>query len=179
MNLFSSRNVERFLIAASVALMVPLSAVAFGGQSANPGRCGGAEMRGGPGTRGAGEMPPYLHGLNLTEAQRDKVFEIMHGQAPAMRDKAKAARKADEDLRALGIAADYSEAKAKALTDVSAKAMAEMSLARVKVDRQVFEVLTPEQRKQAAEFKLEREQPHGRGDGPRGKEGERPPLPPR
>lgn len=179
MNLFSSRNVERFLIAASVALVVPLSAVAFGGPSGNSGHCAGAEMRGGPGPRGMGEMPPCLRALNLSEAQRDKVFEIMHAQAPTMRDKAKAARKAEEDLRALGVAADYSEAKAKALADVSAKALAEMSLARVKADRQVFEMLTPEQQKQMVEFKPERAQPRSRGDGQRGMEGEGRPLPPR
>lgn len=179
MNLFSSLNVERFLIAASVALVVPLSAAAFGGPSGSPGHCGGAEVRGGPGPRGPGEMPPYLRGVNLSEAQRDKVFEIMHGQAPAMRDKAKVVRKAEEDLRALALAPDYSEVRAKALADASAKALADMSLARVKVDRQVFELLTPEQRKLVADMKPVREQSRGRGDAPRGMEGEGRPLPPR
>lgn len=179
MNLFSSRNVERFLIAASVALVVPLSAVAFGGPSGSSGHCAGAEMRGGPGPRGMGEMPPYLRALNLSEAQRDKVFEIMHAQVPTMRDKAKAARKAEEDLRALSVAADYSEAKAKALADVLAKAMVDMSLARVKADRQVFETLAPEQQKVAMEFKAERAQPRNRNDGARGMDGEGRPQSPR
>lgn len=179
MNLLSSRNVERFLIAASVALVVPLSAVAFGGPSGNFRHCGGAEMRAGPGPHGMGEMPPYLRALSLSEAQRDKVFEIMHAQVPTMRDKAKAACKAEADLRALGVAADYSEAKAQALADASAKAMAEMSLARVKADRQVFEMLTPEQQKVAMEFKAERAQPRNRNDGARGMEGEGRPQSPR
>ena len=158
-------NIKRFLIAASVALAIPLSAAAFGGHGGHDG-CG-MEAHGGPGHHmmGGNMMPPHLRALSLTEAQQDKVFEIMHAQAPVMRDKAKALRKAESDLRALTSAADYSEAKARGLADEAAKAMSEMTLARAKADRQVFEVLTPEQRKQLAEAKpMERR----RGDGPRG-----------
>lgn len=167
MNLRSGRYVERFLIAAAVALAVPLTAVAFGGPHGAPNSCSGAEMQGKAGPRGmAGErMPPYLRGLSLSEAQRDKVFAILHAQAPAMRDKAKAVQRAEADLRGLALAPDYSEARARTLADASARAMAEMTLARVAIDRQVLEVLTPEQRKQAAEMKPERETV--RGDGPR------------
>lgn len=161
-------NIKRFLIAASVALAIPLSAAAFGGHGSHAG-CD-MDAHGGPGHHmmGGNMMPPHLHGLNLTEAQQDKVFAIMHGQAPVMRDKAKALRKAESDLRALTSAPDYSEAKARVLADEAAKAMAEMTLARTKADRQIFEVLTPEQRKQMAEMKPMERGPRGRGDGPRG-----------
>ena len=64
-------------------------------------------------------------------------------------DGAKALRKAESDLRALTSAADYSEAKARALADSAAKALSELTLARARADRQVFEVLTPEQRNNA------------------------------
>jgi len=137
-------SLKRFLVAAAVSLAVPLAALAVGQRA---GACGV-----GPGMDG-GKMPPYLHSLNLSEAQRDKVFEIMHGQAPAMRDKGKAVRHAEEALRALARSPDYSEAKARELSDGAAKAMAEMSLAHLKVERQVYEILTPEQRKKLAEVK--------------------------
>ncbi len=151
MKAISHGNIKRFLVAASVALAVPLTAVAFQGHPGGHHGCGDFAMQGGPGMGGE-MMPPHLRGLNLTEAQRDKIFEIMHAQAPVMRDKAKALRKAEEDLRALTAAADYSDAKAKSLADAGAKAMSEMTLARAKAERQVFEVLTPEQRKQLAEM---------------------------
>ena len=165
-------NIKRFLVAASVALAIPLSAVAFQGHPGGHHGCGGFAAHGGPGTMGGEMMPPHLRGLNLTEAQRDKIFEIMHAQAPAMRDKAKALRKAEDDLRALTAAPDYSDAKARSLADAAAKAMSEMTLARAKAERQVFEVLTPEQRKQLAEMKLSGDPGRGRGDGPRGMGGE-------
>jgi Spy/CpxP family protein refolding chaperone len=161
-------NIKRFLIAASVALAIPLSAAAFGGHGSHAG-CG-METHGGAGHHmmGGNMMPPHLRGLNLTEAQQDKVFEIMHAQAPVMREKAKALCKAETDLQALTSAPDYSEAKARSLADEAAKAMSEMTLARAKADRQVFEVLTPEQRKQLAEAKPTERGQRGRGDGPRG-----------
>lgn len=166
----SGRYVERFLIAAAVALAVPLSAVAFGGPHGAPNSCGAGEMhgKGRPGGMGGERMPPYLRGLSLSEVQRDKVFAIMHAQAPAMRDKAKAVQRAEADLRELAMAPDYSEARARTLADASARAMAEMALARLATDRQVLEVLTPEQHKQVAEMKAEREA--NRGDGARGGE---------
>ena len=103
-------------------------------------------------------LPPHLRSLNLTEGQQDKVFEIIHSQAPLMREKTKALRKAESDLRVLSAAPEYSEAKARSLADATAKVMSEMTMARAKTERQIFEVLTPEQRKQLAELK-----PGGRG----------------
>jgi len=97
--------------------------------------------------------PHYLRGLNLTEAQRDKVFGVMHAQAPGMREKAKVHLAAEEALRQLTAAPDYSEVKAWALADTLGKSVAEMALARTKTDRQIFDLLTAEQRKQLAEMK--------------------------
>lgn len=156
-------SIRRFLLAAGVAAAIPLSAVALQGHAGGPWGCGG----GMPGklAMGGDMMPPYLHGLNLSEEQRDKVFAIMHAQAPAMRDKAKAVQKAEDDLRTLAVGQDYSEAKARTLADAAAKTMEEISLARTKVDRQVFELLTPEQRKQLAERKPGSVPPQGAAPG--------------
>lgn len=112
--------------------------------------------------QGGPESPMQaLRGVKLSEAQRDKVFEIMHAQAPAMRERAKAEQKANEELRKLAAAPDYSEAKARALSEAIGKAAAESALARVKVDRQIADVLTPEQRKQLAEIRAQADVPRG------------------
>lgn len=95
--------------------------------------------------------PPPLHGINLDEAQRDRVFDIMHAQAPLMRSKFKAWRKAENDLHRLAGSSDYSEAKAKQQADAMARAMSEIALLRVHTDRQLFDVLTPQQRQQLVE----------------------------
>jgi Spy/CpxP family protein refolding chaperone len=160
---------QRFLVSASISLAVPLFALAMNQRAA---ACApGSGMEG-------GRMPPYLQALNLSEAQRDKVFEIMHGQAPAMREKGKALRNAEESMRKLVLSPEYNEPKALELANSAAKAMSEMSLARAKAERQVYEVLTPEQRKQLADLKMPSEPPmEMRGErSPRGR-GEAPPPP--
>lgn len=168
---FKHGNLRRFLGIAGIALAIPLGAAAFQGQSGGHPGCGDFAGRGGHGMGGE-MMPPHLRGLNLTEAQRDKVFEIMHAQAPVMRDKAKAVRKAEDDLRALTAAADFSDAKAHSLADAAAQAMSDMMLARAKGERQVFEVLTAEQRTQLADMKASGDSGRTRGDGARGMGGE-------
>lgn len=162
MKAISQGAIKRFLLAAGVALAV--SALAHEGGS---GACGGMPGEG---------MPPHLKRLKLSESQRDKVFELMHAQAPVMRDKVKTVHRAEEEFRTLAAAPDYSEGKARALADASAKAMSEMTLARTRTDRQIFELLTPEQRKQLAEQK---EGPGmGRGDSMCGQAGEHAGKPP-
>ena len=155
---FPKLNLRRFLIAAAISLVVPLAALAV---SQRAGACGF-----GPGMEG-GRMPRYLHSLNLSEAQRDRVFEIFHGQAPAMREKVKAARNAEESLRKLVLSTEYTEPKARALSDDAARATADLTLARAMTERQVYEVLTAEQRSQLAKLKAAGEAPMGGRGGER------------
>jgi Spy/CpxP family protein refolding chaperone len=101
-------------------------------------------LPGGPGTM----APPFLHGLELTEAQQDKIFAIMYGQAPYLRDQGKALHKAHEALRTLAQSAQYDDARAAALAQAAAQAMSNLELARVRTDQKVLAVLTAEQRRQ-------------------------------
>jgi Spy/CpxP family protein refolding chaperone len=87
-----------------------------------------------------------LHRLKLTEAQQDKVFAIMHAQAPQRRDYDKAIRKAHEGLRELGNADKFDEAKANALSRDLGQAVAAQALLQARTEAQIQAVLTPEQR---------------------------------
>ena len=148
----SAQHVKRFLVAASVALAVPLTASAFGPHGGHAGHAGGHGACAGAASFGDA-LPHHLRALKLSEAQRDRIFDIMHAQAPALRDKAKALRQAEGELRALAASPDYNDAQAKVLADRAAAAMSEMTLARIQAERQVNDVLTPEQRKQLADIK--------------------------
>lgn len=179
MTRISPSNIKRFIAAASLALAIPMAVAAAQGGPRGGGDCGAMEGRGGHHGMHGGEMgrsghmgAHYLRGLNLTEGQRDKVFEIQHAQAPVMRDKAKALRKAEDDLRKLTSAAEYNEAGVRAQADAVGKAVFEMTLARAHGERQIFDVLTPEQRQQAAEMKQA-----GRGKGSSGMGGQAPTPP--
>lgn len=168
--------VKRFLIASSIAFALPLAVEAQPMPDEGHGRCGGGMMapehfRGDKMPReafmGGGPVPPFLHGLNLSEAQRDKIFSLLHAQAPLMREQAKTAHKAQADLRALATSGEYDDAKAQALAESGARAMAEMAVLHARSDHQIYALLTPEQRKQAEEMKAKFESRPMRDGGDR------------
>ena len=92
--------------------------------------------------------PPFLHGVSLTEEQRDKMFEIMHAQMPGLRAREKELRQAHEALLRVSLSGEFDDIKAKSLADAGARAMAEIALTRARLDHKVYRLLTSEQRKQ-------------------------------
>jgi protein CpxP len=138
------------LLASSLALGVAATASADDLQrvSAPGGWHGGGMQRGG--SHHGGDMR-MLRGLELTDAQRDQIFEIRHAQVPAMRTQMKALRAARKDLRELALAPQYDTAKAQASADALAKATSQMALMRIDMTRKMLAVLTPEQRKKLDE----------------------------
>lgn len=157
MKWISPGSIRRFLLATGLALAVPL--VVAGPKllhDAN-GECGGPERYGMPG----GELPPpYLPALNLDEAQRDKVFAILHEQAPTMRERLKHLNRAQADLHRLTAGPDYDEPRAQVLAEQIGRAMSEVALLRARTDRLIFDLLSLEQRKRLAGFWPDGE-PHG------------------
>lgn len=110
-----------------------------------------AAMEGGP-QGGAGMMhgPHFLRGLGLTEAQQDSVFNLMHGQAPQMREQMKALRKAREALHAAARSDTFDEARATALAGDIARITSTIEVMHARMESAVWKLLTPEQRERAA-----------------------------
>lgn len=120
----------------------------FGGPGFGPGGPGF-----GPGAGFGPGRPPFFHGVELTEAQQDKIFAILHAEAPYLREQSKAAAKAREALRALASADKYDDAKAAALAREAATAESNILLQHVRTEQKLLAVLTPEQRKKQADDK--------------------------
>jgi len=98
--------------------------------------------------RGEGHNPQrMLHKLDLDEAQRDQIFEIMHEQRPAMRDQRKGLDTARSALHE-AVAAGADEARIRELAAAQAERMTEMLVLRAETAREMRAVLTPEQRQQ-------------------------------
>ena len=123
----------------------------FDGPDAGPGveqpdaRAGGPFGGFGEGMRGA---PPFLRGLDLSEEQQDRVFAILHAQAPKRRELHKAERKAFESLRELARAPQLDEARASASAQALGQAIADQELLRLQTGAQIKAALTPAQRAQ-------------------------------
>lgn len=97
---------------------------------------------------GLHRAPPFLRGLDLSEAQQDKVFAILHAEVPSTRQQGKALDTARQALHALGNSAAYDDAKAVALAQAMAQAVSNLELQRVRTGQKLLAVLTAEQRKQ-------------------------------
>jgi Spy/CpxP family protein refolding chaperone len=159
---FGKTLITSILVAGSLAVALPPAAHARPAGSEHHG------IHGGPGMFGGERMPRLLRDLGLTEAQRDKIFQLMHAQAPAMRDKAKEMYKARAELRKLAFSAEYDEAKVKALADAAAAAQAEMAQMRARLEHQIYQSLTAEQRKRVAERQAAFEERRDKGGDRRG-----------
>ena len=158
-------TLKRLLIAVAVAGALPLAALAQPAPGDGPGMGPGMGMHqhrgeGRPeGMRGGmgegmhgmhhGHGASFLRGLDLSEAQKDKIFAIHYAQMPQMREKFKIVRKSHEDLRALTTSPQYDDAKAKALADAGARAMADIALLKARSEHDIYALLTPEQKAQA------------------------------
>lgn len=90
----------------------------------------------------------FLHDVELTEAQRDKIFMIQHDQEPAVRIKSRTIRVAQDKLQALTWSAQYTDAKARVLVETASAEMKELALLRAHADQMIYALLTPDQREQ-------------------------------
>lgn len=107
--------------------------------------------------RHAGPMK-MLRKLDLTEEQQDKVFELMHEQKPAMRDKMKEMRQARQAIHEVVLSDKYDPKQVSLLADKQGKLVAEMIKMRTKNFNQVYSMLTPEQKVKAREMNAKFEQ---------------------
>ncbi|MYN03766.1 periplasmic heavy metal sensor [Pseudoduganella sp. DS3] len=110
------------------------------------------------GERGPG--PHFLRGLDLSDSQEDKLFQLMHGQEPYLREQRRAHEKAMDALHDMRSADKFDDAAAVKLAQAAAQAQANITLARVRTHQKVLALLTPEQRKQLEERKA---RPHRGG----------------
>jgi Spy/CpxP family protein refolding chaperone len=92
--------------------------------------------------------PPFLRNLKLTEPQQDKLFALMHEQAPQARESAKARFKAMEELHRLAASNNFDVNKARLFADAYGQASARLALLRAEMEVKVRALLTAEQRQQ-------------------------------
>ena len=139
-------HIAAFLLASSAALGLAPAAQAQG----MPGH---GMHRGGP--------MMMLRGLDLTQAQRDQVFQIYHDQEPAVHEQMKQVHQARADLMKIAAADNFDEARARQAADVQAKALSALAVIHAQTIHRVRDILTPEQRARLDE----RAQRHRDGQG--------------
>jgi len=145
------RKLTALFVASTLAL--GSASAAFAADTATTPAAGAAPMKmmhhNGPGKGG-----PFA-GLNLTEQQRQQMRDIMKESHQNRGPGAKDERQALHNL----VASDsFDEAKAKTQIDAIGKAQSERMLERAKAENKMYNLLTPEQKKQYNENYQKREQ---------------------
>lgn len=98
-------------------------------------------------------LTPFLLGLDLTESQQDKIFELLHSQEPAMRTQRKTILKARAEINRLAATDHYNAAEVRRQADKLAGAIADSVVLRTEIDAKIHALLTPEQRKHMDEVR--------------------------
>lgn len=98
-----------------------------------------------------GDMHRAFKHLDLTEAQRDQLFEIRHAQRPAMREKMKELRKTRQTLRELATAETYDAEQVRKAAEQQASVQADLIVMRTEAKQKMMQLLTPEQKQKLAE----------------------------
>lgn len=149
---------KRNIVLTTVLAGSVLTLAATGVVTANPrGDCGhgfaaphGAMFHGG-GRHGHG-MGLLTRRLNLTQAQRDKIFQIRYAAQPTVRDKMKELRQARLALRDAAMSDTYDAGQVHKLAQAQANVMADLIAMRTETRNRIYHVLTPEQQAQVKQW---------------------------
>lgn len=148
-----TRSLNPYLAALLAAGSLALAAPTLNAQPAD--RAGHMHHMRGDHHRGDGMR--FMRRLDLTEAQRDQVKTIFQEQAPAVRERMEAARKAQQELRTMALSPNFDSNRARELADAAAKAHADAAVLRAEGMSRVFALLTPEQRQKLEERRERRD----------------------
>lgn len=122
------------------------------------GECGGHGMFMGP--------MMHFHGINLTDKQKDQLFQLMHDAEPGFYQKMKALRQSRDNLHQAASMANYNPAQVRKLAEQEAQQRAELDVMHIELRHKMFGLLTPEQQKQVLDQEKRHEQwGHGPNQG--------------
>ncbi len=114
-------------------------------------------------------MRKLLRGLDLTEVQRDKIFELRHASMPAMRDAHKAVRVARKALRDYTAKGAGDKAQLQTYADQLGQAISAMAVLRVQGMQDVMAQLSDEQVATVRD-RLQKRGMHGHGKHSKGEQ---------
>ena len=118
-----------------------------------------ASCKHGHGKHGHGKRGEWgFRGLDLTDAQREQVSQIMGEQRPKMRELRTAMQANRKALREAATTDELDRAKVQDLADQQAKLKAEMIVLRTEIRHRIYGLLTEQQRAQLKERQERREQ---------------------
>ncbi|HEX4424242.1 MAG TPA: Spy/CpxP family protein refolding chaperone [Terriglobales bacterium] len=99
-----------------------------------------------------------FRGLDLTDAQKAQVKQIMSAERPAMKPLMQQEMQNHQQMTALVRGGSFEEAKAQPIAAQEAQIHSQLAVERAKIDAQIYQLLTPEQKTKLAEREAKRNQ---------------------
>ncbi len=118
---------------------------------------GGPGPRGGFGRGGPGRGFAGLAALDLSDAQREQVRDVMQRQREEMREVGQRLHAAYDAQRGAIETVPTDEALVRSTSQALSSAQTEMAVLRARIHSEVWSLLTPEQQQKATELKAQRE----------------------
>lgn len=144
------RQMRTTVVAAGAAVaLATVLAAGVAAQGEGPGRRGG--FRHGPGGF------PRLAALNLTDAQREQVREVMQRHRGEMQAAGVKLREAHQAQRQAIETVPVNEGLVRSASQAVGEAQTEMAVLQARIHSEVWSLLTAEQQQKAQELKQERE----------------------
>jgi protein CpxP len=131
-----------------------------GGRFGGPGGPGGGGRRGGPGGPGGplGLAPMMLQRLDLSDAQRTRIREIMDSHRADQQALAERARTAHEKLEAAIAGSTFDESAVRTTAAELGNVQADMAVARARIYAEIVQVLSAEQQTKLKELQTNMQQ---------------------
>ena len=129
----------------AVALLVAVVAAIGVSQTVKRAHMRDDAMFGGPGL--GGHMMGYLsRKLELTDAQRSQVKEIMAKEKPTLQPLILQMAQNHQQMRQLVMANGFDEAKVREMAAQQTQTLTELTVQRARVESEMYQVLTPDQK---------------------------------
>lgn len=141
----------------AVALLVAVVAAIGVSQTVKRAHMRADGMFGGPML--GGHMLGYLaHKLDLTDAQQAQVKEILAKEKPAFQPLMLQMAQNHQQMRQLVMANGFDETKVRELASQQTQTMTELTVQRARVESELFQVLTPDQKTKLTAIIVQHEQ---------------------
>jgi protein CpxP len=112
----------------------------------------------GPHGGGFGGPGMELRGLGLTDAQKAQVRQIMTAEKPTVKPLMQQEMQNHQQMTALVRGGSFEEAKAQPIAAQEAQIHSQLAVERAKIEAQIYQLLTPEQKTKLAEREAKRGQ---------------------
>lgn len=117
-----------------------------------------AHMHGGEFGLGGHMLGFFTDYLNLTDAQQVQIKEIMAKERPTIQPLMEQLKQSHHQLRQLAESGSFDEGKVRSLAAQQSQTMTELIVQKTRIESDLFQLLTPEQKTKMQEFMNRHEQ---------------------